>query len=110
MASDSLSSDDNGSRYSQATKEIPMNTTTYAIVWAHVGSPTPFSRHVEPGCETYDEAVETVRATLEGAEIGHSGDIKDGGPRTLFWASAEDAENDDGARAAGYIVARPASE
>lgn len=35
--------------------------------------------------------------------VGHSGDILDGGYRTLFWATAQLAENDDGRRASGAI-------
>jgi hypothetical protein len=81
-------------------------TKTYAITWADGGNPTPYSRHTEAGCETYEDAVETVRTRLPAAVIGHSGDIPDGGHRTLFWASEQDAANDDGARAAGSIVVR----
>lgn len=38
------------------------------------------------------------------AEIGHDGDISDGGETTLCWASAEDAENNPGVRAGAKIV------
>lgn len=51
------------------------------------------------GIETYEDAIAKVREVYSSAEIGHSGDIADGGKRTMCWASAEDAENDDGRRA-----------
>ena len=53
---------------------------------------------------SYQEALDYVRE-LAGAdvEIGHDGDLSDGGDRTLFWTSEEDAANDDGARAIGSI-------
>lgn len=73
---------------------------TYAITWAH--------GQTDAGFESYEAAEAAVRSVLSEAEIGHSGDIKDGGERTLFWASAEDAANDDGARAKGSIRARHA--
>ena len=51
----------------------------------------------------YEEAVAAVEAVLSEPEIGHAGDISEGGERTLFWASEALAANDDGARAAGSI-------
>lgn len=69
--------------------------TTYSIKWAH-GQMDSF--------DTYEEAVAAVHSVLGvKAEIGHSGDINDGGETSLFWADAEDAENDDGVRAKGKI-------
>lgn len=54
---------------------------------------------------TYPEALEHV-AALGGVAVGHSGDLEDGGDRTLIWASEADAENDDGAKAIATIRAR----
>lgn len=53
---------------------------------------------------TYKQAKAAVRAEF-GADtvIGHDGDLDNFGDRTLFWASEEDADNDDGARALGTI-------
>ncbi len=53
--------------------------------------------------ETYDAAVETLRNEYPEAEIGHSGDLEDGGDRTLCWACEEDSKNDDGRRAVAAI-------
>lgn len=39
-------------------------------------------------------------------EIGHDGDLRSGGDRTMFWSSAEDQEDDDGARALGSVYAK----
>lgn len=69
---------------------------SYKIVWAH--------GQTDYGFGSLDAAEETIRTVLSEAEIGHDGDLSDGGERTLFWSSAEDAENDDGVRAAGKIV------
>lgn len=80
-----------------ADKETTM-TTTYAIQWSHGQTQTGFA--------TLDEAEAAVREVLSHAEIGHSGDLRDGGERTLFWASDEAARDDDGSRAAGSIQAR----
>lgn len=62
------------------------------------------------GAEGYSEALELARS--EGATITeHSGDLSDGGDRTLCWASDDDAHNDDGRRSlcaitGAYEVAR----
>jgi len=56
--------------------------------------------------DTYEGAVAAVESIYGEAEIGHDGDLSDGGERTLCWADAEDAENDDGARAVASITAR----
>lgn len=46
-----------------------------------------------PGAKGYEEALELARS--EGAvELGHGGDLADGGDRTLCWSSAEDARDD----------------
>ena len=72
--------------------------TTYKINWSH--------GQTDYGFATYDAAKEAVEAVLSEAEIGHDGDISEGGERTLFWASEEDSIDDDGKRAAGSIVAQ----
>lgn len=54
--------------------------------------------------ETYEAAVEAVLAVFAGgAEIGHPGDIPDGGESTLVWADAESSIDDDGRRAVARI-------
>jgi len=55
-------------------------------------------------CSSYAEALAEVRRSYPGAEIGHEGDLTRGGDRTLCWASAGDAANDDGARACASIT------
>lgn len=53
---------------------------------------------------SYQDALQYARdLTSQDIEIGHDGDLSEGGDKTLFWASEEDAENDDGARALGSI-------
>ena len=53
---------------------------------------------------SYQEALDYVRELVGvDAEIGHDGDLTDGGDRTLFWACEEDSVDDDGKRAAGSI-------
>jgi hypothetical protein len=56
--------------------------------------------------QTYAEAVAMVQQHLPGCELGHPGDITDGGTRTLVWATESDAEGDDGAQAVAVIVRR----
>jgi hypothetical protein len=57
--------------------------------------------------DTYEEACELVRSVYGAdAEIGHDGDIAEGGERTLCWRTEADAENDDGARACASITKR----
>lgn len=46
--------------------------------------------------ETYEAAVQAVLESYPEAEIGHDGDITDGGRRTLCWETAEDSTDDDG--------------
>lgn len=79
-----------------------MNKMTFSIKWAH--------GQTESGFTSLEEATTIVRGILSGAVIGHSGDIADGGERTMFWASEELAQDDDGSRAAGSIVRRHASQ
>lgn len=52
---------------------------------------------------TYAQAL--AKAVQLGAKVtGHSGDLRDGGTRTLLWASSEDARDDDGTSAVGEIT------
>lgn len=67
-------------------------TESYKIVHSH--------GITETGIDTYDEAIERVRAVYGAdCEIGHDGDISYGTNRTLVWSDAKIAENDDGSRA-----------
>jgi hypothetical protein len=52
---------------------------------------------------SYAEAIARVGELFADVVIGHDGDLSEGGDRTLFWASEEDAEEDPGARALGSI-------
>lgn len=54
---------------------------------------------------TYAEAVLAARSEWSTAQIGHDGDLANGGERTLVWASEADSIDDDGARAVASIVA-----
>jgi hypothetical protein len=50
----------------------------------------------------------SIRSTLRAkygydVEYGHDGDLRGGGDRTLFWRSAEESIDDDGARALGSV-------
>ena len=74
---------------------IAKPASTYKITWSH--------GHTDYGFATYEAAKEAVKSVLSEAEIGHDGDISDGGERTLFWESEEDSIDDDGAKAAGSI-------
>lgn len=53
--------------------------------------------------DNYDAAVDAIEAQYEDAEIGHSGDLQDGGDRTLCWADEANSVNDDGANAVASI-------
>lgn len=53
--------------------------------------------------DSYDAAVASIAAEYAGAEIGHSGDMTDGGDRTLCWADEASSVNDDGANAIASI-------
>jgi hypothetical protein len=70
-------------------------TTTYSIEHSHGQTDT--------GYETYEDAVEAVNRVYPDAEIGHAGDIAEGGERTLCWTDEKTAENDDGSRACCVI-------
>lgn len=55
---------------------------------------------------TYEAAVERVRSVYgSDCEIGHDGDISEGGEKTLVWRDAKAAEDDDGSRAVCAIRA-----
>lgn len=55
---------------------------------------------VDAGYDTYASAVEAVHyAVGPCAVVGHDGDIRGGGERTLCWSCERDAIDDDGARA-----------
>lgn len=56
--------------------------------------------------DTYDEAVDYVHQQLPGCELGHPGDITDGGDRTMVWVDEADAEGDDGSQAIAEIRVR----
>lgn len=83
-------------RQAFVSEDVP--ETTYAIKHSHGQTDT--------GYETYEAACAAVRRVYSDAEIGHDGDISQGGERTLCWASAEAAANDDGSRACCVIQAR----
>ncbi len=55
------------------------------------------------GYDSYPDAIVAVLAEYPDAEIGHDGDLRDDGERTLCWASEADSIDDDGARAVAAI-------
>ena len=68
---------------------------------------------VVSGLQSYEEACEEVRQEAPSGQraagtsrmvIGHSGDLEDGGDRTLCWMDTQLAENDDGAKAVAEIT------
>ena len=79
------------------TNTADTTTATYKITHSH--------GQTETGIDTYEEALERVRAVYGAdCEIGHDGDIEDGGERTLVWGSAKIAQDDDGSRACAKIT------
>jgi hypothetical protein len=70
---------------------------TYEIQWSN--------GRRDGGYETEDAARDVVLADYHDAEIGHDGDLSDGGERTLCWADEEASVGDDGARSICAIVA-----
>lgn len=54
--------------------------------------------------DTYTAAVAALRDRYDDAEIGHDGDLLEGGDRTLVWASEDDSVDDEGARAIASIA------
>jgi len=71
--------------------------TTYTISYS--------DGRTDHGYESEEVAREAVRTRYPEAEIGHDGDLADGGDRTLCWATEEDSVDDDGARAVASIRA-----
>lgn len=53
--------------------------------------------------DTYESAKDEILARWPDAEIGHDGDLSDGGKRTLCWSSEEESIDDNGARAVASI-------
>lgn len=71
--------------------------TTYKITHSH--------GETETGIDTYEEALDRVRAVYgDDCEIGHDGDLEEGGDRTLVWSDEDTAHNDDGSRAVAKIT------
>lgn len=68
--------------------------TTYQIDWTDGRTESH---------DTYEAACDAVTAEYPDAEIGHDGDLTDGGDRTLCWADEASSANDDGARAVASI-------
>jgi hypothetical protein len=68
----------------------------YAVKYSHGGKTEFFA--------TYEEAEAAVRSVYTDPAIGHSGDIADGGERTLVWADEASSVDDAGARAVASIV------
>lgn len=69
-------------------------TTTYEISYTDGRTDT---------VDSYDAAVAIIESEYPGAEIGHDGDLSDGGDRTLCWSDEESSVNDDGANAVASI-------
>lgn len=53
--------------------------------------------------DSYAEAIAAIALEYPQCEIGHDGDLSDGGDRTLAWSCDADAIDDDGARAVASI-------
>ena len=87
----------------QTLSQLPTEETTMAIISAtHDTYTIIFSDGRKVEVEgSYQDALAELPASAE--IVGHSGDLTEGGERTLFWASDEDAEDDDGRRALGEI-------
>ena len=52
----------------------------------------------------YLDVEPTLRAKYGSrVEIGHNGDLSDGGERTMFWADKKGAANDGGVNALGTV-------
>ena len=64
------------------------------------------SNGINEAYDTYEEAVAALVSVYGTPEIGHPGDISEGGETTLVWGSAELALDDDGARACAKIQVR----
>jgi len=68
--------------------------TTYITKWRDGSTSTSV---------TLQDAIDLVASAYPEAEIGHAGDLADGGDRTLCWADEESSADDDGARAVASI-------
>lgn len=55
--------------------------------------------------ETLDDAAKDVYSLYPEAQIGHDGDLNDGGDRTLCWKTNLDSVDDDGQNAVAVITA-----
>lgn len=75
-------------------------TSTYRVTDAYR---VTYSHGLTEAFDTYASACAAVRAVYRSAAIGHDGDITHGGERTLCWADATTAKNDDGSRAIASI-------
>jgi hypothetical protein len=62
----------------------------YSVKW---------SNGTERRYETYEAAKDAVLESYPDAEIGHDGDISEGGDRTLCWATEDASIDDDGKNA-----------
>lgn len=58
---------------------------------------------VDGGYETLEDAADILRQEYPDAEMGHDGDLGEGGDRTLVWACEADSIDDDGAFAVASI-------
>ena len=54
--------------------------------------------------ETLDAAKAHINRLYPEAEIGHAGDLEDGGDRTLCWENEQDSVNDAGQKAIANIT------
>lgn len=68
---------------------------------------TPVVIHYADGrlveVDSYEDAVAAIESEFADAEIGHDGDLLNGGDRTLCWADTDSSVNDDGAHAVASI-------
>jgi hypothetical protein len=56
--------------------------------------------------DTYEDAVAAYLTSRAHGVVGHSGDVSEGGERSLCWSSEELAKDDDGSRADASIRVR----
>jgi hypothetical protein len=61
-------------------------------------------------CEDYDAALSAIASEYPDAEIGHDGDLTDGGDRTLCWANESGSINDARANAVASIELKSSDE
>lgn len=53
--------------------------------------------------DTYEQAIASLEAQYPDCEIGHDGDLTEGGDKTLCWANEEDAEGDNSVNSVAAI-------